>query len=82
MSTDQEQVKDDKESQQNLPGIDSNRPSHEPGKGVAGDLSPDNEVIDLVDIIMKGDDDPEDMAPLPEKEDGSTGAAFMTEKAE
>jgi len=82
MSTDQEQVKDDKESQRNLPGIDSNRPSHEPGKGVAGDLSPDDEVIDLVDIIMKGDDDPEDMAPLPGKEDASTGASFMTEKAE
>lgn len=53
MSTDQEQFKDEKETWENLPDIDSNRPPHEPG--VSGDLSPDDEIIDLVDVIMKGE---------------------------
>lgn len=53
MSTDQEQFKDEKETWENLPNIDSNRPPHEPG--VSGDLSPDDEIIDLVDVIMKGE---------------------------
>ena len=55
MSTDQEQFKDEKETQGNLPDIDSNRPSHEPVKGVPGDLSPDDEVIDLVDVVTQGE---------------------------
>jgi len=55
MSTDQEQFKDEKEARGNLPDIDSNRPSHEPVKGVPGDLSPDDEVIDLVDVVIKGE---------------------------
>ena len=55
MSTDQEQFKDEKETRQGLLGIDSNRPPHEPVKGVPGDLSPDDEVIDLVDVVIKGE---------------------------
>ena len=55
MSTDQEQFKDEKETWGNLPNIDSNRPSHEPVKGVHSDLSPDDEVIELVDVVMKGE---------------------------
>ena len=53
MTTDQEQFKDEKETWENLPDIDSNRSPHEPG--VPGDLSPDDEVIDLVNVIMKGE---------------------------
>ena len=53
MSTDQEQFKDEKETWENLPDIDSNKSPHEPG--VPGDLSPDDEVIDLVNVIMKGE---------------------------
>ena len=53
MSTDQEQSKDEKEIGQGLPDIDSNRPPNEPGS--PGDLSPDDEVIELVDVVMKGE---------------------------
>jgi len=60
MSTDQEQFKDEKETWGNLPDIDSNRPSHEPVKGVPGDLSLDDEVIELVDVVMKGEN-PQDV---------------------
>jgi len=60
MSTDHEQFKGEKETWGNLPDIDSNRPPHEPVKGIPGDLSPDDEVIDLVDVVMKGEE-PQDV---------------------
>jgi len=82
MSTDQEQFKDEKETRTNLSDIDSNRPPHEPVKGVPGDLSPDDEVIELVDVVMKGNNDPDDMTELWDKEDGSKEAASIAEKAE
>lgn len=53
MSTDHEQFKNEKETRRGLPDIDLNRPPHEPG--VPGDQSPDDEVIDLVDVVMKGE---------------------------
>lgn len=53
MSTDQDQFKDEKGLWEDLPDIDSNRLPHEPG--VPGDLPPDDEVIDLVDVVMKGE---------------------------
>ena len=72
MSTDQEQFKDEKETWGNLPDIDSNRPPHEPVKGVPGDLSPDDEVIDLVDVVMKGE----------KSQDVETEEAVIEKKAE
>ena len=73
MSTDQEQLKEEKEIRANLLDIDLNRPPYEPEKGVSGDLAPDDEVIDLVDVIMKGeqlqDVETEDRADAPESLD-------------
>lgn len=84
MSTDQEQFKDEKETWENLPDIDANRSPHEPG--VPGDLSPDDEVIDLVNVIMKGekpqDVETDDLALLLDKEENSKGEAVIEEKAE
>ena len=84
MSTDQDQFKDEKGLWEDLPDIDSNRPPHEPG--VPGDLSPDDEVIDLVDVVMKGekpqDVETDDLALLLDKEENSKGAAVIEEKAE
>ena len=84
MSTDQEQFKDEKETWGNLPDIDSNRPPHE--TGVPGDISPDDEVIDLVDVVMKGekplDVETDDLALLLDKEENSKGAAVIDKKAE
>jgi len=84
MSTDHEQFKDEKEIWEGLPDIDSNRLPHEPG--VPGDLSPDDEVIDLVDVIMKGekplDVETDDLALLLDKEENSKGTAIIDEKAE
>ena len=72
MSTDQEQFKDEKETWGNLPDVDSNRPPHEPVKGVPGDPSPDDDVIDLVDVIMKGE----------KAQDVETEETVIKEKAE
>ena len=55
MGTDQEQFEDKKRFRANLPDIDLNKPPHASGKGVPGDLSPDDEVIELVDVVMQGD---------------------------
>ena len=55
MSTDQEQFKDEKETRGNLTDINLNGPPHEPVKGAPGDLSPDDQIIDLVDVIIKGE---------------------------
>jgi hypothetical protein len=55
MSTDQKQFKDEKETRANLPDIDSNSPPHEPVKGVPGDLSSDDEFIELVDVVITGE---------------------------
>ena len=84
MSTDHEQFKDDKETRANLPDINSNRPLHE--SGIPGDLSADDEIIDLVDVVMKGENPPDmetdDFALLFDKEENSKEAAVIDKKAE
>ena len=84
MNTDHEQFKDEKDTRQGLPDIDSGRPIHE--TGVSGDQSPDDEVIDLVDVVMKGDSlldlGTDDLAPLLDKEENSNGAAVIDKKAD
>ena len=84
MSTDQEQFKDEKETRANLPDIDSNRLPHEPA--VPGDLSPDDEIIDLVDVVMKGEKSQDvaadNLALLLDKIEYSKGEAVLEEKAE
>ena len=73
MSTDHEQFKDEKETLAILPDIDSNRP-------------PDDQVIDLVDVVMKGekpqDVEVDDLALLLDKEENSIGEAVIDKKAE
>lgn len=84
MSTNHEQFKDEKETWEGLPNIDSNRLPHEPK--VPGDLPPDDEVIDLVDVVMKGekpqDVETDDLALLLDKEENSKGETVIEEKAE
>lgn len=84
MSTDQEHFKDEKETRANLPDIDSNRLSHRPG--VSGEISPDDEVIDLLDVVMKGekpqDVETDDLARLLDEEENPKGEAVIEEKAE
>ena len=84
MNTDQEQFKDEKETRQGLPDIDSNMLPHRPD--VPGDISPDDEIIDLVDVVMKGerpqDVETDDLALLLDKEENSKGEAVIEEKAE
>ena len=84
MSTDHEQFKDEKETRRGLPDIDFNRPTHE--TGVPGDQSPDDEVIDLIDVVMKGekplDVETDDLAPFLDKNENFEGAAIIDEKDE
>ena len=84
MSTDHEQFKDEKETRANLPDIGSNRPPDE--SGILDDLPSDDQVIDLVDVVMKGEK-PQDMetdhlALLFDKEENSKGEAVIDKKAE
>lgn len=68
MNRDQEPLKHEEKSWGDAQGSHSGIPLDDENKGVAGDPSPDDEIIELVDVVRKGDNLPDsevdELAPL------------------
>ncbi len=86
MRRDQELFEDEGKTRGVLSGNDSRRSPKEAAKGVPGDSSSDDEIIELVDVVGKGDDVQEigtdDLALLLDEEGDSEEGGLYDEKAD
>ena len=83
MSRDQELFEDGEKFQKNVRGVHPGISPDEMDKGVVGDSSPDDDIIELVDVVREGDSPPDtdaddlslllDQEERPEKEEDFLG---------